>query len=80
MTAISAEYIKSVVNRIVSEKDQKNIVPSYATMTEVTTAIRDDALECMRQMCKDKTLNVRKTLNSVAFSVPQTEEKQKDGE
>ncbi len=69
MTAISTEYIKSVIRRITEGKAERGTVPSYATMNEVLAAVSEDMLESMRQMYKDKELAVRKTLNSMAFFV-----------
>ena len=34
---------------------------------EIMTAIREDALECMRTMCNDREIAVNRTLNSVSF-------------
>ena len=69
MTEISTEYIKTVVRRITGEKAERGTMPSYATMNEVLAAVSEDMFECMRRMCKDGELGVRKTLNSVAFTV-----------
>lgn len=61
------EYIKDVIKRIVDGKEAKSIVPSTATMGEIMGVVREDALECMREMCNDRVIAVNKTLNSVAF-------------
>lgn len=34
---------------------------------EIMTAVREDALECMRIMCNDREIAVNRTLNSVSF-------------
>ena len=31
------------------------------------TAVRDDAIECMRTMCNEMEISVNRTLNSVSF-------------
>ena len=31
------------------------------------TAVREDALECMRTMCNEREIEVNRTLNSVSF-------------
>jgi len=64
---IDKEYIKSIIQRVVDGKEAKNVVPSSASMSEIMAVLRDDALECMRQMCSDRDIAVNKTLNSVAF-------------
>ena len=36
-------------------------------INEIMTAVREDALECMRTMCNDREIDVNRTLNSVSF-------------
>ena len=48
-------------------KSEKNMVPATASMQEIMTAVRDDALECMRTMCNEREIAVNRTLNSVSF-------------
>ena len=64
---IDNEYIKEIISRITKKKADGNIVPSTASMQEIMTAVREDALECMRTMCNDKEIVVNRTLNSVSF-------------
>ena len=64
---IDKEYIKEIISRITSVKAEKNIVPATASMSEIMTAVRDDALECMRTMCNEREIVVNRTLNSVSF-------------
>ena len=61
------EYIKEIISRITNLKAEKNMVPATASMQEIMTAVREDALECMRTMCNDKEIVVNRTLNSVSF-------------
>ena len=61
------EYIKEIISRITKKKADGNIVPSTASMQEILSAIRDDALECMRTMCNEREIAVNRTLNSVSF-------------
>lgn len=65
--SIDKEYVKSVIGRIVAGKEEKKLAPSYASMSDIMGAIREDALECMRNMCNDREIMVSRTLNSVAF-------------
>lgn len=67
ISMIDKEYIKEIVSRITKKKADENIVPATASMNEIMTAVRDDALECMRIMCNDREIAVNKTLNSVSF-------------
>lgn len=64
---IDKEYIKGIISRITDVKTEKNVVPATASMQEIMTAIRDDALECMRTMCNEREIAVNRTLNSVSF-------------
>ena len=64
---IDKEYIKDVISRITDVKTEKNVVPATASMQEIMTAVREDALECMRTMCNDRDIAVNRTLNSVSF-------------
>lgn len=45
---IDKEYIKEVISRITDLKAEKNMVPTTASMQEIMTVVREDALECMR--------------------------------
>lgn len=62
---IDKEYIKEIVSRITKKKADGNIVPATASMPEIMTAVREDALECMR--CNESEIAVNRTLNSVSF-------------
>ena len=64
---IDKEYIKEIISRITDVKTEKNVVPATASMQEIMTAIREDAMECMRTMCNDREIAVNRTLNSVSF-------------
>lgn len=64
---IDKEYIKEIISRITNLKAEKNMVPATASMQEIMTAVREDAVECMRTMCNDKEIVVNRTLNSVSF-------------
>ena len=64
---IDKEYIKEIISRITDLKTEKNMVPATASMSEIMTAVRDDALECMRTMCNESQIAVNRTLNSVSF-------------
>lgn len=64
---IDKEYIKEIISRITKKKADGNIVPATASMSEIMTAVRYDALECMRTMCNESEIAVNRTLNSVSF-------------
>lgn len=65
---IDKEYIKEIISRITKKKKSDgNIVPATASMSEIMTAVREDALECMRTMCNEREIAANRTLNSVSF-------------
>ena len=64
---IDKEYIKEIISRITKKKAEKNMVPATASMNEIMTAVREDALEFMRTMCNEREIAVNRTLNSVSF-------------
>lgn len=64
---IEKEYVKEVISRITELKAEKNMVPAAASMQEIMTTIREDALECLRTMYGTKEVVANKTLNSVSF-------------
>lgn len=64
---IDKEYIKEIISCITKKKADGNIVPATASMSEIMTAVREDALECMRTMCDEREIAVNRTLNSVSF-------------
>ena len=64
---IDKEYIKDIISSITKKKADGNIVPASASMQEIMAAVRDDAMECMRNMCNEREIAVNRTLNSVSF-------------
>lgn len=64
---IDKEYVKEVISRIVKKKSDGSIVPAAASMQEIMTTIREDALEYLRTMYGTKEVVANKTLNSVSF-------------
>lgn len=67
ISMIDKEYIKGIISCITKKKADGNIVPATASMSEIMTAVREDALECMRTMCNEREIAVNRTLNSVSF-------------
>ena len=41
---IDKEYIKGIISRITNKKADGNMVPATASMQEIVTAVREDAL------------------------------------
>lgn len=65
---IDKEYIKEIISCITKKKADGNIVPATASMSEIMTAVREDALECMRTMCDEREIAVNRTLKIVFHS------------
>lgn len=68
-TEINDVYVKSVVDKICSDKEARSVVPSVATLSEIMLLVQKDVLSCLRSLCRENTLVVNKTLNSVAFKL-----------
>lgn len=64
---IDKEYIKGIISGINKDKNEKKLVPYNASMQEIMEAVREDVLECMRNLCNDREISYNKTLNSVSF-------------
>lgn len=67
ISMMDKEYIKEIISRITKKKADGNIVPATASMQEIMTAVREDAMDCMRIMCNESEIAVNRTLNSVSF-------------
>jgi hypothetical protein len=67
---IDKEYIKEIISRITNLKAEKNMVPATASMQEIMTAVREDALECMRTMCNDKEIVGEQNVEQCFIQVP----------
>lgn len=66
---IESEYVKSIVRKIVEDKRSKNIVPDRALLGEIDKAVREDTLNCLRQLYKVKEITANRTLNSISFGM-----------
>lgn len=66
---IESEYVKSIVRKIVEDKRSKNIVPDRALLGEIDKVVCEDALNCLRQLYKDKEITANRTLNSISFGM-----------
>ena len=64
---IDKEYIKEIISRITKKKSDGKIVPPPVSMNDIMTAVREDALECMRTMCNEREIAVNRIWNSVSF-------------
>lgn len=69
MDMIESEYVKSIVRKIVEDKRSKNITPDRALLGEIDKAVREDTLNCLRQLYKDKEITANRTLNSISFGM-----------
>ena len=66
---IESEYVKSIVRKIVEDKRSRNVVPEGALLGEIDKVVCEDALNCLRQLYKDKEITANKTLNSISFGI-----------
>ena len=67
ISMIDKEYIKGIISGINKDKNEKKLVPYNASIQEIMEAVREDVLECMRNLCNNKEISYNKTLNSVSF-------------
>lgn len=66
---MESEYVKSIVRKIVEDKRSRNVVPDGALLGEIDKVVCEDALNCLRQLYKDKEITVNRTLNSISFGI-----------
>lgn len=57
-------YVEHKANMIVEKKEACGKSPLSADLVELLKNIREDILECMRQLCKDKKFIGGNTLNN----------------
>lgn len=69
MDMIESEYVKSIVRKIVEDKRSRNVVPEGALLGEIDKVVCEDALNCLRQLYKDKETTANRTLNSISFGI-----------
>lgn len=62
------EYLYNVVSRLIQEKAEKNVAPAGVILEEVMVELKDDALEIMRELHREKKIRGNKTLNSILFT------------
>lgn len=67
-------YVKKRVELIVAEKEAKYIRPILATETEIVAEIREDVIECMRELHRAGSYLAVNTLNSPALMKEETKE------
>lgn len=66
---INEEYMLSVVQSMLRERESARLAPLMVTKTDVLKRVTDTALECMRRLCLEDRLGYHKTLNDVAFTL-----------
>lgn len=66
---INDEYMLSVVQSMLRERESSRVAPLMVTKTDVLKRVTDTALECMRRLCLEDRLRCHKTLNDVAFTL-----------
>lgn len=62
------EYLFNVVSRLIQEKAEKNVAPAGVILEEVMVELKDDVLEIMRELHREKKIRGNKTLNSILFT------------
>ncbi len=57
-------YVEQKANLIMNEKEASGKSPLIADLVELLRTVREDILECMRQLCRDKKYIGGNTLNN----------------
>lgn len=57
---IESEYVKSIVRKIVEDKRSRNVVPEGALLGEIDKVVREEILNCLRQLYNDKEITANK--------------------
>ncbi len=60
-------YVEARTERIITEKQEREIVPLLATEPEIISEIRTDVLECMRELHRSGQYQDTETLNHPAL-------------
>lgn len=63
------ESILDIIRQITAEKKEKNLSPSAATYTEISTRLHQQVQNTLNEMVKDGTLKWNRTINSVSFEI-----------
>lgn len=62
------EYLYNVVSRLIQEKAEKNVAPTGVILEEIMVELREDVVEIMRELHREKKIRGNKTLNSILFT------------
>lgn len=60
-------YVKAHINSVLTDKKERNIQPLIVTETEIIADIRNDVLECMKNLDDNKIYRLTSTLNIPAM-------------
>lgn len=63
------EYIKGIIKKIVDGNEEKHLSPSNAPLVSVISAVREDLVETLRDMCEKKEIGCNRTINSASFKL-----------
>ncbi len=61
------EYIKGIIKRIVDGNEEKSLAPSNASLMSVLSAVKEDCIETLRDMCEKREISCNRTINSASF-------------
>lgn len=60
-------YVEARVGLIIAQKGERDIRPLIATEPEIVTGIREDVIECMRELHRNGCYVATNTINSPAL-------------
>jgi len=61
------EYIKGIIQRIVDGNEEKHLSPSNASLMSVLSAVKEDLVVTLRDMCEKREIACNRTINSASF-------------
>lgn len=59
------DYIRSTASRIIADKETAGRAPAVCTLDELMTELREDATECLRQLCRSGEFRPHVNINRV---------------
>lgn len=61
------EYVRGRVETIIKDKEESGLRPLLATDFEISVCLREDVLECMRELAREGSFRATRTLNNAAL-------------
>ena len=63
------DYVRNTVDRIISSREQRGEMPAVCTLDELMKEAREDILECMRDLHRERLYRASKTINQIPMLI-----------